>query len=200
MADQVVLYISAAADVQHEREMLGRLPTEIPTSLGWQVVLSPGGNDPVDVDAIVNTDVHLLVLGGDIRAPVGLEWTTARRVGRKPLPFLNPGAHRTPAARRFVHYVGAEFDWHTFTDDDDLRRKVLRVLTDHILHHMVNYALPPEEIVRLQNWRADLEKSSAPSASYGGTGESSVVLSREHLATAGGVLIGSDKALRHQGL
>ena len=72
MADRLLLYISAASDLRAEREVLGRAVTEVPVSLAWRVVHSPGGDEPVDVDAVSRADVHLLLLGGDIRAPVGL--------------------------------------------------------------------------------------------------------------------------------
>jgi len=189
MADQVLLYISAAADLQHERDILGQAVTEIPTSLGWRVVLSPGSNDVVDLDAVLNAGVHLLLLGGDIRAPVGLEWTVARRASRMPLPFYKTGILQTSAARSFIRDVAIETTWQPFSDGEDLRRKALRVLVDHILQRVVYYALSLEETERLQIWRADLDKSSAPSETHGGTGESSVILSRDHIVTSGGILI-----------
>ena len=85
MADQVNLYVSAAADLEHEREILGRAVTEIPVTLGWRIVQSPLRDDPVDLVAVVEADVHLVIMGGDIRAPIGREWMAARRAGR-PLP------------------------------------------------------------------------------------------------------------------
>jgi hypothetical protein len=41
MADQILLYISAAEDLRPEREILSRAVTEVPVSLGWRIVHSP---------------------------------------------------------------------------------------------------------------------------------------------------------------
>lgn len=193
MADQVLLYISAATDLQLERDVLGRAVTEIPTTLGWRTVLSPAGNGPVDMEAVMRADVHLLLLGGDIRAPIGWEWLLARRAGRSPWLFLKQGIRRTSAADRFRHDVAADALWSPFADVDDLRHKVLRLLVNHILDHVVHYALSPEEMARLQIWRDDLDKAASPAGAYGGTGESSVILSRERFVPSRGVLIDPNK-------
>ncbi|MDQ4076092.1 MAG: hypothetical protein M3220_07575, partial [Chloroflexota bacterium] len=105
MTEQVRLYISAASDLEGEREILGRAVTEIPVDLGWRIAQSPRRNDPVDEDAVVRADVHVLLLGSDIRAPVGLEWLAARRAGQQPLPFLKRDVRRTPAAMEFIRYI-----------------------------------------------------------------------------------------------
>ena len=48
----VVFYISAASDLELEREVLGRAASEVPVDVGWRVVQSPAGNGPVDLEAI----------------------------------------------------------------------------------------------------------------------------------------------------
>ena len=98
MADRVLLYISAASDLALEREVLSRAITEIPTSLGWRITQTPIGDEPLDLEAAAQADLHLLILGGDIRAPVGVEWLAARRAGRIPTLFLK--APTTPRLQR----------------------------------------------------------------------------------------------------
>ena len=98
MADTFLLYISAASDLEHERDILGRAVTEVPVTLAWRIVQTPLHGDPPDMQAVAQADLYLLLLGGDIRAPVGLEWQVARRAGRTPVLFLKQGAPRTPAA------------------------------------------------------------------------------------------------------
>lgn len=193
MADQVLLYISAATDLRFERDLLGRAVTEIPTTLGWRIVLSPEGNGLVDEAAVYDADVHLLLLGSDIRAPIGWEWILARRVGRMPWLFLKQGIHRTTAAERFRQEVAAEGTWCGFAGGDDLRRRVLEVLTAHILDRAVHYVVRPDELLRLQAFQAGLDKTTAPEEAYGGTGESSVILSRERFVPSDGVLIDPNK-------
>ncbi len=78
MVDQVRLYISAAADLERERDLLGRSVSELPVQLGWLIHQSPRKNDILDLDTVTRADIHLLLIGGDIRAPIGLEWYMTR--------------------------------------------------------------------------------------------------------------------------
>ena len=73
MIDTLTLYISAAQDLEHERDVLGRTVVEIPTTLGWRIVQSPLRVELVDLEMVTRADLHLVLLGGDIRAPIGLE-------------------------------------------------------------------------------------------------------------------------------
>jgi hypothetical protein len=190
MADQVLLYISAALDLEPEREVLGRAVIEVPVSLGWRIVQSPRRDEPADLDAVVQADVHLLLLGGDIRAPIGQEWLAARRAGRRPALFLKQEVLRTPAADNFVRYVEEQATWRPFEDAADLRRQVLRLLAEHLAHHAAHYALFPADLARLQAWQVGLQAlPSGLDESGRGTGESSVVLSPERYAPSEGILL-----------
>src|SRR5512136_2327830 len=153
MADRILLYISAASDLSFEREVLGRAIVEIPTSLGWRIKQTPVAEEPLDLEAVAAADVHVLVLGGDIRAPVGAEWLAARRAGRLPALFLKQGAHHTPAAQIFVRDLERHAAWRPFDDAADLRRQVLGLLTGHILNHAARYRIGPEEFAKLRAWQ-----------------------------------------------
>lgn len=195
MADQVLLYISAAQDLARERKILGRAVTEIPVGLGWRIVQSPSGDEPVDLDAVSRAHLHLLLLASDIRAPVGVEWLAARRAGRRPTLFLKQAVLRTPAAHEFVRYVGGQALWQPFKDGPDLRVQVLRLLADHILERAGFYALSPMELSQLQAWQPKAHVAVSPAAreTDAGTGESGVVLSPERYVPTDGVLIQSDE-------
>jgi hypothetical protein len=196
MVQPVLFYISAASDLEAEREVLGRAVTEIPVDLAWRVVQSPGGNGPVDLDAIADADVHILLMGSDIRAPVGLEWQVARQTGQQPRAFLRQDALRTPAGQAFVRLVREAQGWEGYPDLATLRRTVLRLLADHVMEHAIRYALRPEELVRLQSWRNSLAQSAdeVDEETRGGAGDSSVLLSRERFEPSGGILIGGGQA------
>ena len=191
MPNSVLFYISAATDLQPEREILGRAVTEIPVGLGWRVVQSPSRDEPIDHDAVVQANVHLLLLGSDIRAPIGLEWQIARRAGRRPVPFLKQGVLRTPAALSFVHFLKAQAAWRPFKDAADLRHQVHVLLAQHLLDWAGLYVLSPLELARLEEWRAGLD-ALAPAAGddiRGGAGESGILLSPERYVPSEGVLI-----------
>ena len=72
----------SAADLEPERDLLAWAVTEVPVTLGWRIVQSPGGDEPADLETVAQADVHLLLLGSDIRAPIGQEWIAARRAGQ----------------------------------------------------------------------------------------------------------------------
>ncbi|MCJ7551295.1 MAG: hypothetical protein MUQ30_16595, partial [Anaerolineae bacterium] len=162
-----------------------------PGDLDFRVVQSPDGNGLVDVDAIASADVHIVVMGGDIRAPVGLEWQLARQAGRAPVVFLRHGTLRTPSGQDFVRFVAQLQTWEPFDGGTMLRGKVLMLLADHILGHATRHGLTTEEIVRLHAWRDALASSpqAVDEVTRGGAGESSIVLSRRRIVTSGGVLI-----------
>jgi hypothetical protein len=196
MAEKTILvYISAASDCDVERSVLGRAIADVPVDLGWHIVQTAGPNDPVDARAIRNADLHFLLLAEDIRAPVGVEWKLARSIGRRPTLFIRETQSRTPAARSFVRYVGPNATWTGYDSPASLRRQALIAVADYLLDHAGRLALKPARIVELQQWREDLAEGKDADAEAGdrSTGASSVILSREDIATSGGVLIGDER-------
>jgi hypothetical protein len=200
MADRVLLYISAASDLALEREVLSRAITEIPTSLGWRIIQTPVADEPLDLQAAAQADLHLLILGGDIRAPVGAEWLAAQRAGRMPTLFLKHSAH-TPAALFFIRDLERYAAWRPFDDAADLRRQVLALLVEHILNHAIHYQLNPDEFEKLRTWRKQLETPDKQPVdkTRGGAGASSVILSPERVISSGGKLVGQAKSKRKAG-
>jgi hypothetical protein len=191
MTDEVLVYISAASDLQPEREILGRAVTEVPVPVGWRVVQSPSGDAPANLDAAARADVHLLLLGSDIRAPIGREWIAARRAGRRPVPMLKRGVLQTSAAQSFQRYIEEHVAWRPFRDGAELRLLELKLLADHILAQAQHYALSPLELARLQAWRAELEGpgQGADAVTRGGAAASGVVLSPERYVPSEGELL-----------
>lgn len=169
--------------------------------MGWRVAQSPRKSDPLDLDAVVQADVHLLLLGGDIRAPIGLEWLTAQRAGRRPALFLKQGVQRTSAALNFVRFVESQATWRPFKDGTELRHSVLEHLADHILERAMSYALSPLELEQLQAWRAELKESATAvdEESRGGAGDSGLILSKERFMPSEGVIIRPGGEDEHDG-
>lgn len=191
MTDVVFLYISAANDLELERDLLGRVVTEIPTTLGWRIVQTPRIGDPLNTEAIIRSDVHLLLLGSDIRAPIGLEWSIARRARRMPYLFLKKDIPRTPAAQAFVREIQKVTNWRLFLDNADLRYQVLSLLTEHLIAHSGYYELKAGELHQLNAYRDEIhsEREKHIEATRGGAGESSVILSVERFIPTNGTLI-----------
>ena len=184
----MVIYISAASDLMAEREALGRIIATLPVTLVWRIVQTPTAGESLDLEALQAADLHLLVMGGDIRAPVGLEWRVSRRARRPLVAFLKEGIPRTPAGRVFLQEAGIV--WRPFTDAADLSRRVQRLLAEHLLRHMTRYALTPAEVERLEGLLTEEEKGEKEEALEGeGAGRSAVVLSRERFVPSEGVTV-----------
>jgi hypothetical protein len=191
MSDVLLLYISAAADLDLEREVLNRSITEIPTTLAWRIVLTPLTAEEPDLKAIADADVHLLLLGSDVRAPVGVEWLAARRAGHMPAMFLSASVVHTQAAQAFAHELGRYAEWHRYIDVADLRRQVLQHLTQHILSNRKHYNLGDDEYDTLNIWRKELagKKRDKVDKTRGGAGDSGIILSAERYIPSDGVLL-----------
>lgn len=180
----VLIYISAASDLMVEREMLARMIAELPVTLAWRIMQSPLGNELLDLDALRNADLHLLVMGGDIRAPVGQEWLMAHRAGRPVVAFLKQGVGRTPAGQAFVR--DTQVTWQPFSSPASLSRQVRRLLAEHLLRHAERYALSPAELQELVKLQTAGDQEEAPAE---GAGRSAVILSRERFRPSDGVII-----------
>lgn len=191
MSDVFILYVSAAPDLRLEREVVGRALTEIPTSLGWKVSRTPGPGKASDIAALRKADLHVLLLGSDIQAPVGLEWLTARRAGRQPRLFLKSTARHTQAAQSFIRELAKHATWEPFEDAVDLRRRILRLLGDALLTAPDRYAFTDDEVDRLRAWHRALAGAGKRKTddTLGGAGDSAVILSAERFAPSHGTLI-----------
>jgi len=191
MSDRVVLYISAATDLTLEREVLGRAATEIPTSLGWRIRQTPGPNEKLDSEAVAQSDVHLIIMGSDIRAPVGAEWLAARRAGRTPTLFLKQAVLHTPAATVFIRDLERYAAWRPYSSAADLRGLVLKLLVEHILDNAAHYQISPREFDKLRAWQKKLEGAEKQSVdeTRGGAGAGSVILSTERFTPSEGKLV-----------
>jgi len=90
MASRLRLFVSAAPDLEAEREVIGQTVAELPVSLGWAIKRTPKRGEPLRpaLEAVEACDFYVLLLATDIRAPVGLELYAARRAGKDPLAFL----------------------------------------------------------------------------------------------------------------
>jgi hypothetical protein len=193
MARHFLLYISAANDMAAERDLLARSVIAVPADLTWRIEQSPQTDDPVDHQAVAQADLHLLLLGGDIRAPIGLEWLVARRFGKSPWPMLKEGARRTLAAEDFRRFIERQRPWRSFDSPAQLQRQVQRLLGQKILDQAVAFGLSADEIVGLQAWLSvlDLAPDASPEAP-GGAGSNSVIFSKESYEPSSGILLRPD--------
>jgi len=193
--DTLLLYVSAAKDLVPERDLVGRCVTEIPVSLGWKISFSPLKEKQIDTNMIRQADIHILMLGQDIRAPIGYEWVLSRRVNRNPILFLKKKVPRTPAARDFIRTLKDFSIWHKYEDHTDLRHQILVMISKYILTNANIFALRSLEHEILTDWTKELEDGAPEQIdeTQGGAGESSVIISAERFVPKDGVLINPKK-------
>jgi hypothetical protein len=191
MIDKLRLYISAAPDLRFERDLLARSITEIPTTLGWSIKQTPGPEREPDLEAVARADVHLLLIGSDIQAPVGLEWAVARRRGRSVTLLYKKPALQTQAAQAFIRDAAKSGEWIGFEDAADLRKRTLRHLVDYLLAHAARFEIEPQEAAQLRDWRKALESKGkhAVDDRRGGAEASAIILTSERFVPSEGKLL-----------
>jgi hypothetical protein len=183
----MTIYVSAAPDLMAEREMLARMIAALPVTLAWHIAQTPVTDaDSLDLEALQIADLHLLVMGSDIRAPVGLEWHIVRRVGRPSSAFLKRDVPRTPAGQVFIHHAGVI--WRPFSDAGDLSRQVRQMLAEYLVRHAAHYALTPDEVAQLEALRTADTPAEQP-AQGEEAGHSAVILSRERYVPGEGTIV-----------
>jgi hypothetical protein len=191
LVDTFNLYISAADDLLSERDLLSRTVTEIPVTLGWKINFSPFGRKTLVEKHVINANFHILMLGTDIRAPIGFELHLSLRQRRKPILFLKNGIARTPAAADFHRSLSNHNKWHPFQDLSDLRHMALGYIGQYILDQAKFFSLGSNEYDQLSEFLKNL-KDSGPGEielAQGDAGENSIILSRERFTPRNGVLI-----------
>ena len=183
----VTIYISAASDLMEERETLARMIATLPVTLAWKILQTPVGDERFDPTLPATADWHVLIMGGDIRAPVGSELYAIRRAGRPTVAFLKKEAPRTSAGLIFVKDAGLR--WRSFSGTASLRRQVQQALAEHLLSNAIRYALTPEECARLTAMQTPEEAAAHTAASGTEAGHSAVVLSQERFTPSEGVIV-----------
>lgn len=182
----VIIYISAAPDLMAEREALARMIAELPVTLAWHIGQTPAAAEPLKLEDLQAVDLYFLIMGTDIRAPVGLELHMAQRANRSVVGFLKRGVTHTPAGQVFSRQ--ARVSWRPFGDAADLRQQVQRLITEYLLRHAIDYALTPTEVTQLEELLT-ADTSTAEPVECEGTGHSAVLLSRERYIPSQGTII-----------
>lgn len=188
------LFISAGADLEAEHEAIGRAVAQLPaSSLGWAIGRTPRRGEPQFVarDDIAAADFFVLLLGSDIRAPIGAELLAARRADKQILAFRK-AVRRTPAAETFARDSAVE--WVEYTAPQQVARQVQITLVEALLALGPARGLPPVERETLHGFLEQLHRGEleAPALEEGGgAGGGGVILVSGRDLPPGGVLVES---------
>jgi hypothetical protein len=147
MTSRVRLFVTAAPDLEPEREAIGKAIAQLPVSLGWEIKRTPRRSESLApaLEAVVDCDFYVFLLGTDVTAPVGVEWDAALEAGKSPLAFLKDVPH-TPAAQAFIRFAETSgVRWIPFGDSQELGVLVQGTLARRILDRAEAYSLSPIE-------------------------------------------------------
>lgn len=188
MVNIVKLYVSAANDLPNERELIGQIVTEIPVTLGWQINHTPLRNKLLDEKLIIDADLHLIIFGADIRAPIGYEWHLSRMSGSKPAFIIKENIPRTIAGTDFLKNISDYPKLLTYNSLAEFRKQVLTHVSQHLLRFADFFTIKSEEFERISQFNEDLEEIE-PNILDDVTGEDSIILTRKRFLPKDGVLI-----------
>jgi hypothetical protein len=189
------VFISAGSDLEAEREVIGKAIAGLPVSLGWVINYTPTRDEPlVQVqEAVAASHFYALVMGPDIRAPVGSELYIARQRGKQILAFLKEGP-RTPAGLVFVRE--ASLEWNHFRREDELGPLLQRSLADQILASAQIHSISPVDWETLSAFHAELRREEGSAREreevapgYHGAGSDAVIVAPGRDLPSEGVLI-----------
>jgi hypothetical protein len=196
MASRVRLFVTAAPDLEPEREAIGKAIAQLPVSLGWEIKRTPRRGEslaPV-LEAVADCDFYVFLLGTDVTAPVGVEWAAALEADKTPLAFLKDVSH-TPAAQAFVRFAKRSgVRWTPFGGPQELGVLVQEALGQRILNRAEAYGLSPVEWETLSAFleKQRQEEGRVPKEAVQepqGAGGGGVILAPGRDLPPGGVLI-----------
>ncbi len=182
--------------------MIGRAIASLPVSLGWVINYTPSAGERLGpaMDAVAVADFYVILLGRDIRAPMGSEFVVARRTGKRILAYVKDVLH-TPAARVFMR--DASLNWKHFSAEDELGPLLQRGIAEQILEAAEAYRISPADWEGLSALLEELanqehlepEKEARPPG-YRGAGKDAVIVSPERDLPRDGVLIEKSKGYK----
>lgn len=187
MAELFRIFVSATADLETQRGVIGRTLAGLPVQVGAEIRRFPpeGVSYETLFELISNVDRVYFLLGQDITAPSGSEWDLAWRLDR-PVVAFRTARRLTPAAIEFLRLTTLQTptgDWRLFHSDAELARLVGLEMIDTLLHFANRYGLSVEEVVQLQRYRRHFQSSAgASSGEADGTEAGAIILGSEHQA------------------
>ena len=194
-AHRLRLFVSAGTDLEAEHEAVGRAVAQIPvSSLGWAIGRTPRRGEPQFVawEEIAAADLFVLILGRDIKAPVGVELLAARRAGKQVLAYRK-NVRRTQAAEAFAR--DRAIDWIEYDVPQGVARLAQVALVETVLAQGRARGLPPVERDTLRGFLEQLrrgELETPPLEETGGAGGGGVILVPGKDLPPGGVLVGDE--------
>ena len=196
MVDTLKLFVSAANDLPHERELIGQIITELPVTLGWQINLSQIGKHTSKDELILDADFHLIIIGEDIRAPIGYEWYLSRNAGHQAEFLIKNNIPRTIAGRDFVKNLSQYPFVYQYKSLAEFRKLALTKIGEHIKNNASYYEIQSNELHNISKFFEDIEVTE-PNLLDNVTAKDSIILTRERFTPKNGILIDAPRNDHH---
>jgi hypothetical protein len=167
MEKEIALYISAAAEMDAECELVGQLLAGMPKAIRWNIKRTPAPYEPANPDlvALRGSQFYLILLGMDIVAPMGVEWLAARTAGLAILAFRHTGVASSPAAAVFERNSGLA--WDSYQTPQEFIAQFERAFITRLIQGSPGYGLEIEDLEALATRLKALQSSEAASSSQG---------------------------------
>ena len=134
MEKRLNLYVSASPEMDAECELLGQLLANITKSTQWTIKRTPGQGEFMnpDFEALRNSQFYVMLLGMDVMAPMGVEWTVAQEVGLSTFAFHNVATVPSPAVTYFMRHTH-EVPWEEYRSPQEFIHRLERRLIQRLL-------------------------------------------------------------------
>lgn len=165
MDKEISVYVSASQEMDAECERIGQLLAGITRTSRSTIRRTPSPHDAAnpDVDALVDSDFYIVILGTDLVAPMGVEWQAAQRAGVRTLGFRHAEASPSPAMIDFLRRT--EFVWEDYRTPSEFVRVLEKTLLTRMIEETPGLGLDLQDIEEISaRLKALEEKEGAAEA------------------------------------
>ena len=180
MEKELSIYVSASTEMDAECELLGQFLAGMPRSIRWTIKRTPRGYEHVnpDLSALRNSHFYLILLGMDIKAPIGVEWEAAREAHLAVLAFRKSKVIPSPAGAFFAH--NTRISWQLYETPRDFVQKLERALVTRLIEGTPGYGLGIGDIeelaARLEALKEGPSQEESESEERRGAGRGGIIL------------------------
>ena len=176
MAKELAVYVSASPEMDAECELLGQLLAGLIPSIQWTIKRTPGRRQRAnpDANALQNSHFFVMLLGMDIKAPMGVEWNLSGEFGLARFIYRKVSVSSSPATSYFVHHSAVE--WQPYRHPRGFVQRFERDLLEELVKGTPGYGLQVRHIAEvvqrldaLRQWEgAEMAQENRRGAGRGG--------------------------------
>jgi hypothetical protein len=177
MTVELGLYISAAAEMDAECELLGQLLADLPRSARWTIKRTPSADELANpaLDLLSTATAYVILLGADLVAPMGVEWVAAEAAGLPRFCYRRRDRVPSPAAASFARESGAT--WQPYATPGEFVAHFEQALILELVRGTPGHGLDLRAIEELAEHLREIEQKDRPeSEARRGAGQGGVIL------------------------